>query len=80
MIKITAEQAVEILEVVGSDQDPICYRGTDTTAAELVQDMEESARRLACNVAIKFSGGPSGRVHPVKGTLHKMVEDRLMLR
>lgn len=70
--KLNIDQVIEILGVLGSDQDPILYRGVKTEPESLA---DRSETRSAC-VIIQYY---NKRGKLVKGTLISMLKDRLGL-
>lgn len=74
---LTVESAASILEELGSDLDPVFYRGRETTAADL--RYSEYADRDAFRMRVEFYPVRKlrSRVVRVRGTLRDMILDRL---
>ena len=72
---MTLQSAVEELSRLGSNDDPIVYRGDDTTPQELADRWGYDA--LAANFRISYYSVRAGKVRLLKnGTLGGMIRDR----
>ena len=86
--ELTIEEAVEILRVLGSDDDPVIWHGKEMTpndlaGADLRTDKEQEEQPGSKHVHIKFWGltkknGKVSHCDMKKGTLAAMVRDRLL--
>jgi len=74
-IDLDINGAGQILDALGSDQDPVYYRGIETTVNELAygEHGDKDARRFV----IEFYGGRSRGLRKIKGTVFAMILDRL---
>lgn len=76
MVPITVEDAAQILDALGSNGDPVVYRGVETTVNDLVYS--EHAERDARKLRLRFYVvGRARRPRLVSGTLRTMILDRL---
>lgn len=76
MIKLDISQAVQILDILYSSDDPIEFRGEETSPNNLLYDFELSDTRSASGTRIQFwiTNGKK-----VSGSLYTMVRERLGL-
>jgi len=72
--KTTIQAAAELLGHLGSDQDPIYFRGKETTAADLAAQIPETK---ITTIRIGYFGRRQGRLCRVhNGTFAAMIKDR----
>ena len=76
---MTAWEAFQLLDgELGSGDDPIIYRGEDTTPMDLGYKISSTPAEL---VRFSYYGGEPGECKLVRGgTLKRMVENRIALR
>ena len=72
---VDVEMAALILDVLGSDCDPISHAGIETTARDL--GYGELAHKSIHDVRIQFYGTRNGKHKRINGTLYSMILDRL---
>lgn len=72
--KTTVFAAAELLEHLGSDQDPIYYQGEETTAADLAATLPETK---IDKIRIGYFGLHKGHLCRIRhGTFAAMIRDR----
>jgi hypothetical protein len=76
-IHIDLDMAADILEILGSVDDPIEYNGRQTSIDEIVNDLMEPANSDARKVHIKFFGSRGKQLRRRNGTVYTMILDRL---
>jgi len=74
-VRLTVEEATSILDVLGSDYDPIYYRGEETTPRDLAYT--EHGSEDAGQVRIQFYGLRGTGIRRRNGTLRTMILDRM---
>lgn len=82
---LTVEEAVEILRALNCVDDPIIFRGRDTTPGQIIYSSEVVKECAICNaysirasdVHIKFWGYLNNHFVERSGSLYTMVLDRL---
>jgi len=74
---MTFREAVDALERLGSDCDPVQFRGHDTTPRDMLGDrFSPGPEARACDVRLGYwAMGPRG-LRFVRGSLSGMVADR----
>ena len=77
--KMDAWEAIQLLDSdLGSGQDPIIFRGDDTTPMDLGYKVSSTP---AQQVRLSYYGDVDGKCKLIRGgTLKRMVEDRINLR
>ena len=75
MVSLDVSEAVGILESIGCDQDPIMWRGGESTPSEIPLETEGDVK--ASKIRIRYW---DCRHEFVKGSLYSMVKDRLGLQ
>lgn len=76
-MNISVEQAVGILEIMGSNQDPIFFKGEESTPDNLTATYGHEVCEItpASKVYIQYWGGDPHR--KIMGTLQGMVRERM---
>lgn len=77
MIKLEINQAIQILEALYSSDDPIEFRGEETSPNGLLYDFDLHDTQAASGVRIQFHTLNGKKI---SGSLHTMVRERLGLR
>jgi len=76
MIKLDISQAIQILDALGSSDDPIIFRGESTTPNGIPYDFHIDDTKPASEIRIQFWIADGKRT---SGSLHTMVRERLGL-
>lgn len=71
---MTLEEAVEQLELLGSDEDPISYEGKETTPRDLLYDL--GPRHRTETMLITYLAKRRGKLMYSVGTFQGMIRDR----
>ena len=79
---LTIEDGQYILEPLGSGDDPIFYKGKETTPNNLCDDYERDTGKPRSEMDIrklhiKYYRMRDDCIKPVRGTLYSMILDRL---
>ena len=75
MVSLDVSEAVGILESIGCDQDPIIWRGSESSPSEIPLETEGDVK--ASKIRIRYW---NYHHYFVRGSLYSMVKDRLSLQ